>query len=198
MIYTERFEQALVFANKIHNEQLRKISDTPYIGHLLGVASIVIEHGGNEDEAIAALLHDAIEDQGGATAREEIRRRFGTTVTDIVSGCTDSEAIPKPSWRKCKEDYIARISTLSPSSLLVSSSDKLQNSRATLEEYRIIGDQVWDRFKGKKEGTLWYYCALINAYRSRVFAITDFNPQIQRIIQELDFVITELEQLSNK
>ena len=97
---TNRFEQALVFAAQLHREQRRKGTGVPYVSHLLAVAALVIEHGGDEDEAIAALLHDAIEDQGGAKAREEIRRRFGDRVTGIVDGCTDSEIIPKPPGAK--------------------------------------------------------------------------------------------------
>src|SRR5207245_9152563 len=106
MLLSARFEEALVFATQLHKEQVRKGTGIPYIAHLLAVASIVLENGGNEDEAIAALLHDAIEDQGGASTREEIRRRFGETVVGIVNGCTDAEVIPKPRWRERKEAYI--------------------------------------------------------------------------------------------
>ena len=132
MILSTRFEEALVFAAQLHREQTRKGTTIPYIAHLLGVASIVLEYGGDEDEAIAALLHDAIEDQGGASTREEIRRRFGETVVAIVNGCTDAEVIPKPPWRARKEDYIAHMAHASPSVRLVSAADKLHNARAIL------------------------------------------------------------------
>src|SRR5256885_5529462 len=120
MLLSARFEEALVFATQLHKEQVRKGTAIPYIAHLLGVTSIVLENGGNEDEAIAALLHDAIEDQGGAATREEIRRRFGDTVVAIVDGCTDAEVMPKPPWRGRKEAYIAHLCQASPSVRLIS------------------------------------------------------------------------------
>src|SRR6478672_7509499 len=126
---SERFTQALTFATQLHANQKRKGSGVPYIAHLLGTASLALEHGANEDEAIAALLHDAIEDQGGAPTREEIRRRFGDTVTAIVDGCTDADVTPKPPWRARKEAYIAHVASAAKSVLLVSSADKLHNAR---------------------------------------------------------------------
>src|SRR3954470_1989487 len=116
-----RFRDALVYAAELHVDQVRKGSDTPYVAHLLAVTSLVLEHGASEDEAIAALLHDAIEDQGGAATREEIRRRFGDAVTAIVDGCTDADVIPKPPWRARKEAYVAHVRTAPPSVRLVSS-----------------------------------------------------------------------------
>src|SRR5438105_14356845 len=115
MALTARFEEALIFSTQLHASQSRKGSATPYIAHLLAVTSLVLENGGNEDEAIAALLHDAIEDQGGASTREEIRRRFGNTAVAIVDGCTDAEVIPKPPWRARKEAYVAQLRHASPS-----------------------------------------------------------------------------------
>lgn len=183
---SERFTEALTYATHLHANQTRKGSGVPYIAHLLGVASIVLENGGNEDEAIAALLHDAIEDQGGAATREEIRRRFGNTVTEIVNGCTDAETIPKPPWRQRKEEYIAHIPTASPSVLLVSCADKLYNARSILNDYRVLGESVWERFKGGKEGSLWYYRAVVDA-----FCKTGSTP----LIAELERVVSELEKL---
>lgn len=188
MFFSERFAEALVFANQLHATQVRKGSGVPYITHLLGVTSIALEYGANEDEAIAALLHDAIEDQGGAKTREEIRRRFGDNVTAIVDGCTDSEIIPKPPWRERKEVFIGGIATASPSVLLVSSADKLHNSRSILKDYRELGESVWERFKGGKEGSLWYYKSLVKAYR-QVY----FSP----LIDELERVVMELDSLAN-
>lgn len=186
MVLSERFTEALVFATQLHANQVRKGSGVPYISHLLGVASIALEYGANEDEAIGALLHDAVEDQGGAKTREEIRRRFGDTVTAIVDGCTDADTIPKPPWRQRKEAFIASIPAASPSVLLVSASDKLYNSRSILKDYRVLGESVWERFKGGKEGTLWYYRSLVEAYRK-----ISSSP----LIDELERVVSELEQL---
>jgi GTP pyrophosphokinase len=186
---SERFTAALTYATKLHANQVRKGSDVPYIAHLLGVASIALEYGANEDEAIAALLHDAIEDQGGAATREEIRRCFGDTVTEIVDGCTDAETVPKPPWQQRKEAYIAHIPNASPSVLLVSAADKLHNARSILKDYRILGEAVWERFKGGKEGSLWYYRALVEAFRQ-----TGSTP----LIDELERVVSDLEQLVAK
>lgn len=187
MPLTSRFEEALVFATQLHTEQTRKGTSTPYISHLLAVTALVLENGGNEDEAIAALLHDAIEDQGGAATREEIRRRFGNTVVAIVNGCTDAEVIPKPPWRARKEAYIAHLRSASSSVHLVSAADKLHNARAVLADYRVLGDSLWQRFNGGKEGTLWYYRAATNALKD-----AGMNP----IIEELERVVSELEYLA--
>lgn len=189
MVLSERFTEALTFAHQLHANQVRKGSGVPYIAHLLGVASIALEYGANEDEAIAALLHDAVEDQGGVATREEIRRRFGDNVTAIVDGCTDADTTPKPPWRQRKEEYIAHIPAASPSVLLVSASDKLYNARSILKDYRIIGELVWERFKGGREGSLWYYRALVEAFRQ----VWPSPP-----IDELERVVSELEQLANR
>jgi GTP pyrophosphokinase len=149
MILTERFEEALAFAARLHNAQVRKGTGIPYVSHLLAVASIALEHGADEDEAIAALLHDAVEDQGGDTARQEIRRRFGERVAAIVDGCTDAETTPKPPWRERKERYVAHVADAPPSVRLVSAADKLHNARAILADLRATGDAVWGRFKGR-------------------------------------------------
>ena len=186
MILSERFTEAVTFAAQLHSDQKRKGTEIPYIAHLLAVASITLEHGANEDEAIAALLHDVIEDQGGAATREEIRRRFGDTVTEIVDGCTDTDTTPKPPWHQRKEAYIAHIPTASVSVRLVSAADKLHNSRSILNDYRVLGESVWKRFKGGKEGTLWYYRSLVEAFR---------KAGSTHLIDELDRVVSELEHL---
>ena len=160
---TSRFENALVFAAQLHREQRRKGSNVPYVSHLLAVAALVIEHGGDEDEAIAALLHDAIEDQGGPTARDRILRRFGEPVTRIVEGCSDSQTTPKPPWKERKRVYIAGIGEKSASVRLVSAADKLHNARCILSDYRTLGEEVWRRFEGGREGTPWYYGAVVEA-----------------------------------
>jgi len=191
LILSQRFEDALVYAARLHAKQIRKGTTIPYVSHLLSVASIVLEHGGNEVETIAALLHDAIEDQGGTETREEIRRRFGDAVVSIVDGCTDAEVIPKPPWKERKEQYIARLSHASPSILLVSAADKLHNARAILGDYRALGENLWDRFNGGKEGTLWYYKSLVDAFKQAA-AGTALAP----LIGELERVVGEIEKLS--
>jgi len=185
---SKRFTDALTFATQLHANQTRKGGKVPYIAHLLGVASIALEHGANEDEAIAALLHDAIEDQGGAATREEIRRRFGDIVTEIVDGCTDSDTTPKPPWRQRKEAYIAHIPKASASVLLVSASDKLYNARSILNDYRLIGENVWERFHGGKDGTLWYYRAVLEAFRST--GSTPLFDELERVVSELESLVS--------
>jgi (p)ppGpp synthase/HD superfamily hydrolase len=182
-----RFEAALLYAALLHADQKRKGSDTPYIAHLLGVASLVLENGGDEDEAIAALLHDAVEDQGGRPRLEEIRRRFGDTVAEIVQGCTDTDASPKPPWQPRKEAYLARLRHAPPSVLLVSLADKLQNARAILADYRSVGEALWSRFTGGREGTLWYYREVVKVYRAGAPG---------GLTEELDRVVSEIERLS--
>lgn len=189
MKLTSRFEEALLFATQLHAEQRRKGSDVPYIAHLLAVASIVLENGGNEDEAIAGLLHDAIEDQGGIATREEIRRRFGDTVVEIVNGCTDADVIPKPPWRVRKEEYIEHLRVATPSVRLVSAADKLHNARAVLGDYRELGELLWRRFHGGREGTLWYYRSVTDALR---------QGGTSPLIEELERVVSELERLTSR
>ncbi|MBE9124430.1 HD domain-containing protein [Tychonema sp. LEGE 07199] len=187
MILSNSFSEALTYAAELHATQIRKGSGVPYIAHLLGTASIALEYGASEDEAIAALLHDAIEDRGGPTTREAIRARFGDNVTAIVDGCTDSDATPKPPWRQRKEAYIAHILTASSSVRLVSAADKLYNARSILKDYRQLGDTVWERFQGKKEGSLWYYRSLVEAFR---------QAELTPIVEELDRTVLELTKLS--
>ena len=183
----ERFEQALVFATRLHAGQRRKGSGVPYISHLLAVCALTIEYGGDEDEAIAALLHDVIEDQGGEVARVEILRRFGPRVTEIVEGCTDTYESPKPPWRARKEAYVRRVREASTSVRLVSACDKIHNARSLVMDYRICGEELWSRFTGGRDGTLWYYRAMVNTLRS-----AGTTP----VVEELDRAVTELERLS--
>jgi GTP pyrophosphokinase len=187
MTLSARFQYALSYAAQLHREQLRKGSETPYVAHLLGVASIALCHGANEEEAIAALLHDAVEDQGGAATREEIRKRFGEEVARIVDGCTDTDVTPKPPWRQRKEAYIRHVRDASASVRLVSASDKVDNARAILSDYRQCGESVWDRFQGGKDGTLWYYRSLIEA-----FTAAGINP----LVEELGRIVSEIERMA--
>ncbi len=189
MNLSPRFDQALQYAVLIHAGQNRKGTSIPYISHLLGVVSIALEYGANEDEAIGALLHDAGEDAGGHGRIEDIRQRFGDAVADIVQGCTDSETIPKPPWQKRKEDYIAHVAGASASVRLVSAADKLHNARAILRDFRQFGHALWSRFNGGKDGTLWYYRALV-----KVFQQAGTND----LVAELDRGVTEIENLAIK
>jgi GTP pyrophosphokinase len=183
---TNKFTEALELAAEMHRGQLRKGTPIPYISHLLAVASIVLEHGGSENETIAALLHDAIEDAGGDTARQEIRLQFGDEVVAIVDGCTDAETIPKPPWQERKEAYIAHLTEAPPSVLLVSAADKLHNARSIAADYRVLGEELWSRFKGGREGTLWYYRTLADQFST-------LAPS--RLSQELSRTVAELEDL---
>jgi (p)ppGpp synthase/HD superfamily hydrolase len=189
---TERFGQALLFAFELHNGQQRKGSQTPYIAHLLGVASLVLEDGGDEDEAIAALLHDAPEDQGGRETLEQIRIRFGERVAEIVDGCTDTYDIPKPPWRQRKDDYLAHLRTASPSVWRVSLADKLHNARTILVDLHNLRGQVWLRFNGGKAGSLWYYRTLVQIFQELYRLGLDRSPMVAM----LDEVVTQIEQLA--
>ena len=172
---TERFVAAMAYAHQVHQGQRRKGTGIPYIAHVLGVAAIAMEYGANEDEAIGALLHDAAEDGGGEATLAEIRARFGDTVADIVLGCSDSlveDPEDKLPWRDRKENYLAHLETAGPSVCLVSAFDKLHNVRAIIRDYREHGEEVWGRFQGRRDGTLWYYetvaDALLRRYRSQL------------------------------
>jgi len=159
MILTPRYEQALVFAAAAHRHQRRKGTDIPYISHPLAVSALVLEHGGSEDEAIAALLHDVVEDCGVTLG--EISARFGTRVADIVEGCSDSlspDPTTKAPWKQRKEAYLAHLEHASPSELLVSAADKLHNARCVLADFLEVGNALWNRFRtGSKDDILWYY-----------------------------------------
>jgi (p)ppGpp synthase/HD superfamily hydrolase len=161
---TERFDDAFRFAHRLHRDQTRKGTSIPYISHLMIVASIVLEHGGDEDQAMAALLHDAAEDQGGAETLAEIRRAFGQSVAAIVSDCTDAWTEPKPPWRERKEAYLDALPTKPARSLLVSLADKTHNAEAILFDYRELGDSLWGRFNGGADGTRWYYGVLAELF----------------------------------
>jgi (p)ppGpp synthase/HD superfamily hydrolase len=156
---SDRFDRALVYATEVHAGQLRKGTQIPYIAHLLAVAGLVLEHGGDEDQAIAALLHDAAEDHGGEVRLADIRGRFGDRVEAIVRECSDALPVgaePKKPWKERKEAYLSHLEHADEGVLLVSAADKLHNARAVLLDYRDVGEAVWTRFKGGREGTLCY------------------------------------------
>jgi len=160
MPLSERFDHALVYASQLHRDQVRKGSGIPYVAHLLSVSSRVLVADGSEDQAIAGLLHDAAEDQGGQATLDEIRTRFGTPVSEIVADCTDSWVEPKPAWRPRKQAYLAALPSKPVSSLLVSLADKVDNAEAILHDYLNLGDELWGRFTGGRDGTIWYYRTL--------------------------------------
>jgi GTP pyrophosphokinase len=187
MAVSPRFVEALSYAATLHKDQVRKGTPVPYVAHLLGVCSIAFEHGATEDEAIAALLHDAVEDQGGQPVLEEIRRRFGDYVAMIVEGCTDADTVPKPPWETRKRAYVNHLQTAPESVRLVSCADKLHNARSILADYRLYGEDLWPRFKGGRVGTLWYYRALADSF-------LQLGPK--RIAEELNRVVLELEHLA--
>jgi (p)ppGpp synthase/HD superfamily hydrolase len=180
---TARFHRALVYAARVHARQFRKGTSRPYIGHLLGVTSIVLTHGGDEDEAIAALLHDAVEDQGGKPRLREIRRKFGGRVARIVEGCTDSDVEPKPPWLERKTEYLRHLRRADSSVRLVSAADKLYNARETLEDLRTHREALWKRFKGGKQGTLWYYREVGKILRRK--GPKELAAELERVVREL-------------
>ena len=183
------FDRALVFASNAHRKQVRKGSDVPYISHPLGVASLVIEEGGDDTQAIAALLHDVLEDT--ETTPAEIRNVFGQAVGDIVEACTDSAKTPRPPWRSRKESYLAHLPQVPPDALLVSVADKVHNARSILMDLRSGGLEMYERFTGGRDGTLWYYGSLVAAYRS----IDGFHP---RLLEELDRTVRAIRSLTEE
>lgn len=186
-LLSDRFQQALVYTFQLHSCQTRKESGVPYISHLLAVTALVLEDGGNEDQAIAALLHDAVEDQGGRATLEEIRQRFGDRVAFIVDSCTDAYTIPKPPWRQRKEEYIKHLHQAPKDVRRVSLADKLHNARSILVDLRLEGDDIWSHFNGGRDGTLWYYRALV-----AVFQQIDDSP----MVDELSRVVMEISRRS--
>jgi len=190
---TNRFDLALHFASGLHHGQRRKGTEIPYIAHLMSVAALVLEAGGDEDQAIAALLHDGMEDQGGSPTLATIRRLFGDRVAETVMGCSDSEAVDpgkKEPWHQRKHAYLAHLETASRDVLLVSVADKLHNVRTIVSDYRRVGDDVWQRFnkEASKKDQLDNYRALVTTFR-KTSAPTE-------MVDELDRIVTTLEQLA--
>lgn len=196
---TPRFIQAMEYARQIH-VSTRKGTRVPYMAHLLGVASLVMGESGQvpfavtEDMAMAALLHDAVEDEGGLPRLRDIEAKFGKGVAKIVEGCTDSfevDSDKKQEWGLRKASYIKRLREEhgdSEGTLLVSAADKLYNARAILEDYRVVGAEVWKRFKRGRDEQLWYFDELIKVYEKRC-------PN-WRIVEELKRVVAELTRVS--
>ncbi len=184
---TERFERAFVYAMAVHGQAVRKGSTIPYMSHVLGVTSLVLQYGGNEDQAIGALLHDAAEDGGGEARLRDIERTFGPAVAAIVDGCSDTLATTKEPWLDRKVRYINRVPNEPASTLLVSIADKIHNVGAILTDYRTVGDALWDRFNpdAGKDGTVGYYRGLVTAYTA-----TGHCP---KVVADLDALVSELE-----
>jgi (p)ppGpp synthase/HD superfamily hydrolase len=184
-----RLEEAFRYAAGKHAGQTRKQTAVPYLSHLMAVASLVLEAGGDEDMAIAALLHDVVEDCGGMPRLHEVREQFGQRVATIVEGCTDSFGEPKPEWVERKKDYLREVKHADARTRLVSASDKLHNVRTILADYRQDREAIWSRFSGKKDGTLWYYRALSDEFQRR-------GPN--RISDELELAVAELERITGR
>jgi (p)ppGpp synthase/HD superfamily hydrolase len=184
-----RFDDALGYASALHRKQERKGSGIPYVGHLLSVSSLVIEGGGDETQAIAALLHDAVEDQGGVKTLAEIRAKFGDDVATIVDQCSDTDEVPKPPWKQRKQRYVDHLGYASKATLLVSLADKLDNARAILRDFRTDGPAVWQRFSEQNPREhLWYYRSLLAVYQRH---------QNSWLVAELERVLDELEGMVN-
>jgi (p)ppGpp synthase/HD superfamily hydrolase len=190
-VLTDRFDRALLYATHVHGGQTRKSTTTPYIAHLLAVAATVLEYGGSEDQAVAALLHDAVEDQGGRPRLHDIRNRFGERVADIVQACSDNvtdtaKGERKADWRARKLSYLAHLRAMDAETLLVSLSDKVHNARSILRDLRKpeVGPAVFDRFSNPRSETLWYYRSLADTFR-------DLLPG--QLANELDEIVTVLE-----
>ena len=183
---TNRFERAVIIANQLHYYQRRKATNVPYISHLLSVAALVLEDSGDEDQAIAALLHDAAEDQGGLETLELIRNHFGEKVVGIVAGCSDTFQTPKPPWKVRKKEYLAELQTADSAIVLVSLADKLHNARSLLAVYRSIGEQVWERFNGGKRGMLWYYRSLVEIFQER--SDSQMVGEFKNIVSEIELL----------
>jgi (p)ppGpp synthase/HD superfamily hydrolase len=186
---TGRFERALAYAIRVHGGQYRKGTSVPYVSHVLAVAALVLEDGGGEDEAIAALLHDAVEDGDGRRELARIREEFGDRVAEIVWACSDTDARPKPPWRMRKERYIAHVREAGPDVRRVSCADKVHNARAILLDYRTHGERLWDRFSASGDETLWYYEQLVEAFQR-----TGGGP----LVEELARIVREIGRLSGR
>lgn len=188
MPYSERFEHALILANRLHANQFRKGTNVPYLTHLLAVAAIVGETGGSEDQVIAALLHDAPEDQGGLEILELIRSKFGETVARIVVGCSDTFETPKPPWKARKDAHLLHLKTDNDQeTLLVVLADKLHNARTIVDDLKIHGPETLNRFTGGIEGTIWYYRAIVELLAE----LLDI-PAVERLKE----IVVEMERLS--
>ena len=189
MRLTNQFSQALQLAHRLHQNQTRKSGKVPYVSHLMGVSAIVLRYGGTEEEAIAALLHDAVEDQGGQKTLEMIRNQFGDTIAHIVDGCSDSNTTPKPPWKERKLNYIAHLRTTDENTLIVAASDKLYNAEDCIRTYAEIGEGLWDMFTPPREDTKWYYHSLAEVFETRKKEFPRLMPLINETIRIIDQLV---------
>jgi (p)ppGpp synthase/HD superfamily hydrolase len=180
---TDRFTQALTYATHLHTHQLRKGSTIPYISHLLSVTALVLEDGGDEDSAIAALLHDAIEDQGGPTTRIQIHQQFGDRVTQLVDACTESDHQPKPSWKQRKLQYLQQLQTVPDDAIRIVLADKLHNARSILRDLHTHPDQTWQKFNAPPADILWFYQSCLTILQNR--SQSPMVHELQQVISQL-------------
>jgi (p)ppGpp synthase/HD superfamily hydrolase len=183
MQLTPRFSDALTQAADVHRDQLRKGTAIPYLAHLLAVSSLILEDGGDEEEAIAGLLHDSLEDHPERTSYADLADRYGTRVADIVRACSDTEELPKPPWRQRKQAYLGHLEAAPPDVLRVSRADKLHNARAILADLRAAGDRIWSRFNEGREGQLWYYGQLAEIFDRRLAG--GQTDELKRVVAEI-------------
>lgn len=192
MKLTDRFVQALEYSFYLHKDQTRKVTNVPYMSHLLSVSALVIENNGTEDEAIAALLHDAVEDQGGLKILEEIKSKFGQNIGCIVEECSDSFTAKdeeKLDWKQRKIAYISKVEKMSKSALLVNYADKIHNLRSILRDHRLLGKDIWTVFKSSKLDMIWLYRSLIAEYRKHESHV---------LVDELEELVNQIEKLDTK
>lgn len=181
-----RFADAASYAASLHATQVRKGSRIPYISHPFAVASIVLEHGGDEDQAIAGLLHDGPEDCGGQPVLDEIERRYGSRVARLVAALSDTMEDPKPPWRQRKEAYISHLrAEVGDDVMVVSMADKLHNARSIVRDHAEVGEALWQRFTGRKEGTLWYYASLVQVFEERNAQPKSLRDELARTVARM-------------
>ena len=193
MEYSSRIVAAFGFAYDLHRKQKRKGSEAPYITHLMGVAAIVGRHGGDETQFIAALLHDAVEDQGGKDTLDLIRERFGGKAARYVEACSDSDIVPKPPWLDRKERFIKKTASVSPEVKLIIAADKLDNCRTTISDLREKGNEVWTRFKADRNSVLWYYAEMV-----RALAVGWSHPALRELADAVDALHREAARLGEE
>lgn len=184
---TDRLKRCLAWSADLHAGQTKKGSKVPYVAHLWGVASLVAEMGGNEEACIAALLHDAAEDQGGEATLALIRAEFGATVEQVVRDCSDTLVKPKPRWRERKERHLAHLEEVDDMALLVMLADKIYNATTIVRDLRSQGLVALDKFNGGRKGTLWYYRQMVDLFGRRMAG---------RWAGELALVVDEMHRLA--
>lgn len=193
MSFSRRLVDAFALACELHSEQRRKGTDVPYITHLMAVAALVGEYGGDEEQVIAALLHDAAEDQGGTATLERVRAEFGDRVAAYVEGCSDTFASPKPPWKERKTAFLQTLASREPGLKLIIAADKLHNARSIARDLDACGNDVWQRFTGGREGTLWYYAEAVRALSS-----SWTSPILREVADVVDKLHRKAQALSNE